>query len=498
MPSQPLQTSLDGSVAEIPPPMDGLDESVPIMAQRPTHALRLRNMVKVDAGMAVRLGTQTWASGLGNVEAMITWGDEKLFACHGGNITEIRRGLTIPHRLGFLSNRWLADTVPNPGGRFMVAANGLDPVQVYTGSTWLAAPITGVQPSRLASPTFYNRRIWFYEVDTLDLWYLDPGAFGGEATIMPLSGLFKRGGRIVGLSASTSDGGSNSNDTIACVTDKGEMAIFSGIDPDNSETWQTIGVFALAQPLGWRPFGQIGGRLAILTKDGLFDVPGALPVDKGSRRSSPTNLSRAVGSSYGIEAYFARDPRWQLIDTEAEEGMLVVNRPSGGQFIRSAKAWSTLADLDVTCWGQLPGRTFFGTATGEVKEYGIGYDDDGRAISALCVHAYTRPGSGKLVTISRARPNMLSLPTRPMIRFVANYDEPADHYPAPELPAGVEWDFPWTGPERPWQHPKLRTRYDWRLVEGRGNAVAAIFAVKTRGPLLYRGISYLHKAGAQV
>lgn len=475
-------------------PLEGLNEGRGITKLKSDESVRLSNFVPRSDGLYARAGTRKWVSGLnGAVESIVTWGDRRMFAATGSALYEIRQNVAIPSGNGFMSGRWSGDTISNPAGQFLVVSNGMDGIRVFNGSSWTSPGISGVDSTLLAGPIWHQRRVFAYEKGTLNVWYLEASAFGGVASPLPIGALCQRGGEIVALASLDRDKAKNREDMLVILTSNGEVIIFNGSNPALAESWSLQGVYQGPLPVGWRPFGKIGGDLVMLTVDGMITVPGTLA--KPNSQQPDATLTDRVSATYAVDAHYRLKAGWQVVDSDADDGLVIINRPGGEQLANAEKAWTELRGMPATAWGMTLDGTFFGTASGEIKRYGIGHDDDGVGIEALAVSAYWRPGRNRLATVRRLRPLMRSVPIKPHLAVITDYAQPAASYPAPEAVGGSTWDFPWQGDNRPWQSPLEKTTWDWRMASGKGHAIATVFSVKTRAPLVYNGMDVMMEIG---
>lgn len=479
----------------LPAPTGGIDQSVSVLEGRPRKAQRLINFCARTDGLHSRSGQTRWATGLpGAVESFVQLAGEAVFACTGGEIWEIKHNVKIRHSTGHLANRWLADTIPNPGVKAMVAANGLDAARVYVNGVFRAATITNVDPATLAAPVWYANRIFFYQRNTQELWYLKPGAYEGPASPLPLAGLLQNEAPIVALS--TAPGGPTGNMLVA-ITAWGELIALAGTDPDMSTSWQKVGVYSTAMPLGWRPFALVNGQLNVLTSVGVIDLRTIIGSDKQSVGQKP--LSAAIYKTYDTWANYAGHANWQLIECSADKGVVLLNWPQTSPHLNSNGAWSETLGMSATAWADDGSITYRGTANGEVWQYGTSSHDDGAPIDLLAISHYQRLG-GRRVSIGRARASMRSVPVSYHLGILTDYAEVKADVPFPTLPAAAgqpQWNFPWDPPTS-FQTPKESEINEWRLASGNGTAFASVFAARTHAPLLYRGVDLMQKTGGQV
>jgi hypothetical protein len=481
----------------LPPPLGGVNEAVPVNAMKATDALRIVNGVVHDDGIMARAGTRNHGTIPGGaVQSMLNWAGEHAFAASASGLYRVQPNIVTPAvTLGITQGRWLGDMMSTPGGAFLVASNGFDGVKVYDGTVWRNCPVEGMQnPERLSCPTWHNRRVWFFKRGTLDCYYFEPSMFGGSAKLFPQAGVFNKGGEIVAIASMNGDNAENEGDQLVILTSKGQIAIYRGHDPQRAETWGKVGTWDGPVPLGWRPMANIGGNTAIITKEGVITVP---DLTKAKSERKDTTLTDRVTNTVYRETLSPHAAHWQLIETGAEHGAVILNRPDRNQSVLASKGWSEWREIDATAWtyGDQCGA-MFGTANGDVKLYGFGNDDDTRPIAGEIIHAPSKLGSPRLKTVTRVRPNIEAPPMNPRFHAVSDTQEPKDRYRLvnatvgkPVAPVAFDTSL---------NTPVTKSRWGWRGCAGRGHMLAMVFAWDSRGPMTYRGMDVQANVGGNI
>ena len=134
--------------------------------------------------------------------------------------------------------------------------------QIYDGTTWADAAITGL-PANMLGVHAHRGRLWFYgsaatitePLKTLSAWYLPTGAVAGAVTEFNLGPFASKGGTIVSMRTWRRDGGDGGADDAAVfVTDQGQVLLYAGTDPSAAATWQLVGVFDVGKLASWQLF----------------------------------------------------------------------------------------------------------------------------------------------------------------------------------------------------------------------------------------------------
>lgn len=322
------------------------------------------------------------------------------------------------------------------GQQTLLAANGVDPVQLYNGTTWGVTPaITGLTGAPLNYLWVYESNIWGLQPGSLDAWYLPGSAIGGPISIYPMAPLFKRGGQLIAggtWSIQTTGGLEFAN---VFVTDQGEVAIFAGSTP--ALTWALQGVYQISPPLGSRCLLQAGGDLAIMTTDGITAISQVQTTDQIALQNTSVTIAiqpawqQAVQDRQGLVG-------WQILEWPLKT-MVIVNMPqttssatpagggniltdtqgvpltdtqgvpltdvqqnrssSGGpgggtQFIGNGRtgAWCRYVGWDAQCFeigGAKLDQLLYGTSDGRVMQGETGGQDDGKTYTMTIFPSFT-------------------------------------------------------------------------------------------------------------
>ena len=355
------------------------------------------------------------------------------------------------------------------------------------GSAWTVAAITGVDPAKLCGPISHANRLWFYERGTLTLWYLQTGTFQGEAKPVYLDAFLSQAGEIVSIGVLDGDGGTNPNDALVAVTNRGQMIVYDGPNPDTQATFSKRGVYPIPVPVGRKCLTKLGGDLSILTVNGVLSATSLMPSPDANKKTDGITESIRPPLIASLAAT-PNDPVWSVLDSSTS-ALIILNAPDG-QWVMSpeTKGWSRMKGLAATCWLQMPGDLYFGRADGKVCRY-AGSADDGTAIQSLMITGWSRiKGAGKTV-LHRCRPVFrANHPYRARIEAIRDYREPADGYPATYTDDGF-WAWPETYEGVTGQQmirPLSNRIGQWRGLSGHADdALAFIVAMKATGQIAW-------------
>jgi hypothetical protein len=367
------------------------------------NAILMDNWFPGTDKITVRRGSADHATGMaGDTESLISYtsaaGAGKLFAANGTAIYDVTSAGAVGAAVvsGLTNARFQYVQIGTAGGNFILIMNGADTPRTYDGTSWANTTITGPTVANLIWCNLHQRRLWFGEKDKLSAWYLAVNSIGGAATEFPLAAVARLGGYLVGMWTWTRDAGDGQDDVAAFVTSEGEIIVYAGTDPASASTWSLIGVFRAGKPIGRRCAVKYGGDLMLLTQDGVLFLRTimGLATDRAKYEAITSQISPAFnadvvagGSLFGWEAFL------YPLGT-----MLIVNAPQAdGKYYQYVINTLTNApcrfkNLEAKCWGLLDGALYFGAAGGKVKKADTGASDDGAAIDADVITAFSKLG----------------------------------------------------------------------------------------------------------
>lgn len=411
-------------VSTLPAPTGGWNRRDPLSAMDPLDAITLDNLIPGIGGVGLRNGYGTQATGLGSfVETLMEWsgpaGTNQLLAAVPTAIynATVTGAVGAADVTGLTNGRWQHTMQATAAGNFLVCANGADSVRNYDGTTWTTPTINNVTSSTLVHVTTHAERLWFVEKDSLSLWYLDVEAISGDATELPIGSFCKLGGYVMAAGSWSRDGGSGPDDLFVAITSKGEVLIFSGIDPSSPNTWAMQGVFQIPPPVGRRCIFKAGADLGILTAVGLIPLSQVLQSNQSGQAlvAITDKISGAFAENYNIAgASFG----WQVIEYPRKK-LLIVNVPRAErvtqyQFVMNVQtgSWCRFVDLNAGCWSPFGDDICYGDNSGNIWRLSDDYHDDDLTISAIVQQAFSDYGITQ---------NKRFTGVRPMTRAPAGY-----------------------------------------------------------------------------
>lgn len=442
--------------ASLQAPTGGLNAKDAIANMQPSEAVELENMFPTPSSVDVRNGYESHATGLGDpVETLCFYNDggaQELFGIAGGDIFDVTLAGAVGAAVvtGLSNSRFQHINMGTAGGFFLMLVNGLDKMQVYTGSTWYVdgttTTVTGFDTADAIHINNFKNRVWFIEKDTFNAWYLPVASIGGAANALDLSGLFKLGGYLMAMCNWTIDNAAGIDDYAAFITSEGEVALYKGTDPASAATWALVGTFRMGKPIGRRCFCKAGADVLVLTTDGAFPLSKSLLTDRSQLNLAATDkISNLINADViNYQTIFG----WQPI-IHPTGNKLIINVPTTEnttmhQYVMNTThgAWTKFTGWNANCFETLNDVLYYG-GSGEVFKADVGSSDDGDNITWVAQQAYNYFGSkGQVKRFTMARPIFVSNgDVIPSILLNVDFERRRTTSPGSFSPAGgTEWD----------------------------------------------------------
>lgn len=362
--------------ASIPAPVEGWDVASPLAEMPPRRAVILDNAVPKAGYVEYRRGYRQHAilGGTAPVETLMTWEGAtgaKLFAAAGSSLFDATAAGTASAVavVSITSARWQTTNFGNSGGQFLIAVNGADPGLKYDGTTWTTCSIVAttaissglgltISSADVDLIMTHKRRQWFGSSDSLFVWYTATDAIAGPCGLLDLGPVLGEGGALTAMGSWSLDGGAGPEDYAVFVTNKGEIAIYAGVDPDDATDWRLIGRFKVGKPLGKRCLVKYGGDLVLTCSDGA--LPLSQLVATNFTRPQEVAITARIAPAFSAAAQSYGDNfGWQAWNYQAGS-LLIFNVPiqelgQSYQYVQSlvTGGWCRFTGINVWCWGGL-------------------------------------------------------------------------------------------------------------------------------------------------
>lgn len=444
--------------ASIPAPTGGLNAREPISDMKITEALTMDNWFPTPTTVDIRNGYEGHVTGgtdpFETLMAYSVGATAKLFGVSDGNIYDVTTAATsLPSAAvtGLTNSRFQHITMGTAGGYFLMAVNGADKLQYYTGSAWDedgggTYTITGVDTADCIHINNFKNRVFLIEKDSFTVWYLPVASIAGTASDLDLSGLFKLGGYLMAMENWTIDNAAGIDDYAAFITSEGEVALYKGTNPGDANAWALVGTFRMGAPLGRRCAIKAGSDVLVLTRDGAMPLSKALLTDRSQTNQAATDKIRNLINQ--DVASFGENFGWQAI-LHPVGNKLIINVPevegvTARQYVMNTThgAWARFVGWNAICWATLGDALYFGGVDG-VYRADYGNNDDGDDIQAVCQQAFSYFGDrGRVKRFTMARPIFLSNGTvNPSLLMNVDFEEIRTTVPPSFIDnIGTAWD----------------------------------------------------------
>ena len=410
------------SQTSIQAPTGGLNAKDPLANMAETEAVIMDNYFPTPSSVDSRKGKTPHITGMaGAVDTLAVYANgstKELFGIAGGNIYDCTTSGAVgsPVVSGLSNSRFQTINFGTAGGFFLLAVNGLDKMQVYTGSAWYedgtTTTVTGVDTADCIHINNFKNRVWLIEKDSFNAWYLPVSSIGGAASALDLSGIFKMGGFLMAMANWTIDNAAGIDDYAAFITSEGEVALYKGTDPTSATTWALVGTFRMGAPIGRRCFMKAAADVLVLTTDGAFPLSKSLLTDRSQLNLAATDK---ISDLINNDAVAYRDNfGWQAI-IHPIGNKVIINVPTtesatSVQYVMNTThgAWCRFIGWNAFCFETLGDNLYYG-GDGGVWQADTGLSDDGEEITGVVQQAFSYFGSkGSQKAFKMARPTLIS------------------------------------------------------------------------------------------
>ena len=484
----------------LPAPIGGLNarDSLDTMAE--TDAIVMDNYLPSETKICLRKGYVLYA-GLGAaVRTLLEYkktAAERFFACGGGKIWSIgSKGRITKIAEGYTGNDWQYCQFKDR----LIVVNGADLPQTFyvdaEGDHWQNAEFsgTGLMPQKLVNVAVCKQRLFFVEKGSLNIWYAaEVGNVQGALVKFDLSTVFRRGGELLAVAAWTQDAGSGMDDLTVFITSEGEVAVYSGNDPDNAADWALRGVYQMSRPLGYRCVIPYQGDIVVISEDGYVPLSKALALDKANA-SQAAFSDKIRGLVLERTRSGARKFGWQAV-IYSRGGYALFNVPVAQQFEQhvvnvGTGAWCRFTNIRSFCWGMFGGRLYFGSDDG-VFLFDEGYADNGTHICGHIEQAFSNLGSPNLKRVQLINPRTKSSAKFALVVYTnMDFAAKTKAYAENIGNGGItKWNQAlWSTLANPigakWATLKGKIRSQWIGNSATGFKAGVVFKTKTRGNLI--------------
>jgi hypothetical protein len=436
-------------------PIRGLDLSTMHSPKDAATASILTNWILLEDKIMSRPGwaaqnTLPVATPTETLMAYSAAGTEVLLAANGLKIYNALNDTVIG--TGFTGNDWSHTMFANLGNqKHMVMANGIDGVWSFDGTTMIKETITAdpsitfFDQNKINVVLAHMNRIFMVDKTNLCVFYLPLLQKSGAVKQLPLGTIMKKGGSIVALASWSIDGGTGIDDKLVVFSSEGEIAIYSGFDPDSN--FELVGVFALDKPVHKNAIALYGGDLFVQVNTGL--IPMSVVIR--DQTESLGKYDKAIQPGFLERSIYKSRPGWGLI-LEHANGWFICNLPNGStnnytQFVRknTSAQWVEWAQVPARSMAWFKNQFWFGTDDGRICVMDVAYlNSGGEATMVDCQLSWSLFGSPAVKHFKMIRPFLFTDgEPRPFIDVMTDYynGPPTNQPDVTFATPGGRWDI---------------------------------------------------------
>lgn len=317
--------------------------------------------------------------------------------------------ITAADVTGLTSDRWIWTNFATAGGNFLYAVDGVDDPEIYDGAAWSNPVITMATPADFSYVFPYRGRLFFLNKNSSTVNYLPPDSIEGAAGTLEVGAELTLGGTLVAGGNLTQDAGFGPDDYAVFVSSEGEVVIYIGTDPGDPAEWSKVGTYRIGRPIGSNCLLKIGGDLAVLCQDGVVSLTRSILLDRAAAQNGAFtgNIAPAFANQYQLTGTVYG---WQIL-TWPIGHMAIVNVPitegsTYEQYVMNVLngSWCRYTDINATYWTLSGDNLYWGTLDGRVMQHGTVGSDEGEAINAKAIPAWSAMGqNGKIKHVKEAQ-----------------------------------------------------------------------------------------------
>jgi hypothetical protein len=535
-------------------PINGMNTRDPPGQMDISYASTMINCIGSPAGVQLRTGWSNWVTGtFAPITSFIPYNGQggaasKLFAVAGGNFYDVTSsgtlGAAVRSGLSTTAVYWQSSSMTYGTGHtnYTIAVNGINPPQMFDGTNWTAcsqsdtpdAPGKFTTNDNNSLPYNINNfvdvithqeRLWFVYANST-LAYYTPIATAGSTAAEPTAffdfgPLFARGSTLQKLATWTSDSGGSSgiNPMLVAFSNKGDVVVFQGNNPDVAATWTYQATYNLGSPIGRRCTQQLGGDLLYLSMDGLFPLSKYI---QSGRVDTTSEVTYKIGPTISqIVSEYALTPGFEMVVYPAGNIMLLnipLSPSLGGNFQFCFHlvqgSWSQWQGINAQCFCLFNDKVYFG-GTNYVGVLSTAYADNtdssgngGTNISAVIQQAYTffneqqGLGIGILKHVKMVRPFISTGSNDPNIFVGISTDfnlTPISGTSTLSQGPVASWDSSlWGSPTALWAGG-LEVNTEWITCPSYpGDAIAVNLAFSAQTQTIWYATSFIVEPGGQI
>lgn len=438
-------------IYRFPSPMGGIDIRRSVGSQDMEHCVYTFNLCPFEYGLRVRQGYREWqvevtAGFNAGIHTLIPYAaasdlgaGDKLFAINNEGIWDVTIVDSAPIQMVVFPDQDIdagygtfTHYVNQAEEDVLFYADNINGLYEYISLTnsWINTGIlSNLDESSVKFVMSHKNNVWFAVKGSTVGYYLPILASSGEVTPQFFGDKFKHGGELDGLFSWTVDGGSGVDDILVAVGHAGDVVVYTGSGPDESD-WGMKGSYYIGVIPNTPRFGtEQGGELYLLSAFGLISLDDLL---KGVDTSVFQTATQGSSISFKIAGIIResmkekRDLRgWDVQKIPSEGGLLLSvptilgEAPIQFYFNLGTQGWSMWRDVPMTAFTEFQDTVYFGDLNGRILRMDVPVDNflldpiegenNGVDINFSILTAFTSMGAdGIYKGVKLIRPEFLS------------------------------------------------------------------------------------------
>ena len=380
-------------VAQLQPPVQGLNFRTPAIKLGPQEALILDNILPQPSNGELRAGYEEYVINIPGAVMTLApfvgnlFDDNKVFAFDNqGNVYDTTYPTDAPVAIattGQINGIWDYTNSQGPVENYLIMVSPAGGYWTYSKSGgFVERTITGDGAGKRFISVFnWKERVWLIEENSTKAYYLDPGAIEGEAKMFNFGPVMNQGGWLSYGTNWTFNAGYDIDDYLVLVTTGGEVIVYKGSDPTDIATFSLQGVWYIGRTCaGNKGYTTFGGEVFVLSALGV--VPVSKLVNGGVANDYAVSSAKIQPELTKVFTTYANEFGWEL-ETFYNRNFLMVKTPvkTSGKYSYwvmnvQTGAWGTISGMPMNCSSQVIDDIYFGTTDGRVCKAFVG-DTDG-------------------------------------------------------------------------------------------------------------------------
>ncbi len=407
----------------LPAPVGGLNKRDPLVSMHEADAIKMDNYIPTSNSVELRPGYEKFATfgafdAKKHVETLCAYktaDKSQMIGVYDGKAYVVSAGSVVPlNGVHFSKNR--CQTLCYRDRLFLL--NGVDVPKVYYVDSSDIAHLENwgfvaenIEASKIVNAGVCHEFLWFVEKNSTRAWVSSvAGNISGSLNAFDAAQVIKWGGHLVAVFAWTLDGGAGIDDYTCLLTSEGEVLVYKGYNPNDSEHFALVGSYKLSKPIGYQCVMPYQGDVILITQDGYLPLSSALSLNNASV-SAVAFSDKIRGLVLDRAATYKNLEGWQGL-IYGKKGYAIFNVPVSGGFEQhvinmTTAAWARWTNIRAFCWCVFEDNLYF-ASDNAVFKFGDVYSDDGMPIEGVIEQAYSNLGYASLKKIVLIKPKIKS------------------------------------------------------------------------------------------